>query len=386
MTDHIEQIVVVGAGLAGAKAVEALRAEGYAGGVTLVGKEPDPPYERPQLSKDLLIDDKEFALTHDAQWYADHDVTLRTATTATAIDVASSTVALADGDVLPFDRLLLATGASPRRIDIPGADTAQVLRTITDARNIKDQLTEGKHLVLVGGGWIGLELAAAARSRGAQATVLEAADLPLRNLLGQQLAEHLVEIHRRHGVDVRTDVKVERIDADGVTTTEGRIDADLVVLAVGATPDTRLAEDAGLRVDNGIVTDQHLRTSAPHVYAAGDVARAEHTVLGPLRVEHWDNAKRQGELAARNMLGGNAAYDWAPYFFTDQFELSMEYVGHAAPDDVVEIRGDLENDKFIAYWLRNDVVTAAMNVGIWDVNDQLRALVGQRFRPIETTG
>jgi 3-phenylpropionate/trans-cinnamate dioxygenase ferredoxin reductase subunit len=376
-TEDIQEIVVIGAGLAGAKAVEALRAEGYAGGLTVVGEEPDPPYERPQLSKEYLKGDKDFQLLHDAGWYADREATLLTGTGAMSLDLATATVGLTDGTERRFDRLLLATGAAPRRLGIPGAETARTLRTVEDARAIKESLTEGSRVVLVGGGWIGLEIAAAARAHGAEATVLEVADLPLQNVLGTELARHLKALHEKHGVDIRTNTEVEKIDTDGVLTAEGKVDADLVVMAVGAAPVTALAESAGLEVDNGILVDEHLRTSDPRVYAAGDVAVAHNTLFGRLRVEHWDNAIRQGKLAARTMLGRHDAYDWAPYFYTDQFEFSMEYVGHASPDDEVVVRGDLEANEFIAYWLSDGVMTAGMNVGIWDVNDRLRGMIGK---------
>jgi len=375
--ESIERIVVVGAGLAGAAAVEQLRKDGYAGALTVVGEEPDPPYERPQLSKDFLKGDKEFALRHEADWYAEHDVTLVTDVGALGIDLAEGTLSTTRGEPLPFDRLLLATGAAPRRLSIPGAESARTLRTIADARAIKEHLRPGQRVVLVGGGWIGLEIAAAAREQGAEATVLEAADLPLVGVLGPELARHLTALHEKHGVEIRTGVTVEAIEQDGVVTADGKVDADLVVMAVGAAPLTALAEAAGLDVDGGILVDEHLRTSDPRVYAAGDVATAHNTLFGRLRVEHWDNAIRQGRLAARTMRGQHATYDWAPYFYTDQFEFSMEYVGHASPDDEVVIRGDLEGNEFIAYWLDGGVMTAGMNVGIWDVNDQLRGMIGK---------
>jgi len=238
----------------------------------------------------------------------------------------------------------------------------------------------------VGGGWIGLELAAAAREGGMEVTVLEMAPLPLGQVLGETVARYLVDLHTRHGVEIRTGVTVESIETtdgrpSGVVTTDGVLPADLVVVAIGAAPVTALAEAAGLAVTEpkaggGITIDEHLRTSAPHIWAAGDVANATHTRLGPLRVEHWDNAIRQGKAVARSMLGQDVSYDWEPYFYTDQFDFGMEYVGRGSPSDDVEIRGSLESGEFIAYWLDGDTITAGMNVNIWDVNDQLRELVG----------
>lgn len=378
--DQNNGVVVVGAGLAAVSAAEALRDGGYDGPVTLVGNEPEAPYERPQLSKGFLLGKKDFSHAREASWYTDHDVTLRTGVTATGLDRERRIVTLDDGSTLAYDDLLLATGATPRVPDIPGAGGANVLRTVADARRLKALVTEGTHVVLVGGGWIGLEVAAAVTELGGRATVLEAAEQPLLGVLGPTMAAHFADLHARHGVDIRTGTEVTGIAPDAVDTAEERIAADVVVLAVGAAPETSLARAAGLEVEDrapgGIVVDEHLRTSDPHVYAAGDVALATNLRLAKIRVEHWDNAIRQGQLAAATILGQDAAYDWVPYFFTDQFELGMEYVGRADPDDEVVVRGDREAGEFIAYWLDHGKVTAAMNVGIWDVSDRLRELVG----------
>ncbi|MEP9384983.1 NAD(P)/FAD-dependent oxidoreductase [Nocardioides cheoyonin] len=383
-------IVVIGAGLAAANAVETLREEGYAGSLTVVGSEPEPPYERPQLSKEYLLGDSEFGLVHEAEWYAERDVRLLTGVTATALDREARTVTLDSGETLPYDALLLATGATPRVPDLPGIDSAYFLRTVADARRLKAALTPGARVVLVGGGWIGLEVAAAARAHDAQAVVLEAAGLPLYNVLGPDIARYLVDLHIQHGVEIRTGVKVEAIEPDGVITGDGKVAADVVVVAIGAVPETTLAQGAGLVVSNGIEVDEHLRTSDPQIYAAGDVALATSTLLGPLRVEHWDNAIRQGQLAAKAMLAGpdggkDDVYDWLPYFYTDQFEFSMEYVGRGSAADDVVVRGDQGGNEFIAYWLREGIVTAGMNVGIWDVNDKLREIVGTSPDPDELT-
>jgi 3-phenylpropionate/trans-cinnamate dioxygenase ferredoxin reductase subunit len=386
----MDDIVVVGGGLAGVTAVETLREEGYTGSIALVGAEAELPYERPQLSKEMLKGEQEFQVVHDRQWFADSDVRVLNGVTVTALDRDAGTVVLDTAETLPFEALLLATGAAPRVPDLPGAESAYLLRTVADARRLKDAITPGRRVALVGGGWIGLEVAAAARAADAEAIVLEQFDLPLANVLGPDLAGYLADLHRAHGVDLRTGVTVEAIEAGGVRTSAGLVEADVVVLAVGAVPVTGLAERAGLEVDRGIVVDEHLRTSDPRVYAAGDVALARHATLGPLRVEHWDNAIRQGRLAARSMLGQDVAYDWQPYFFTDQFEFSMEYVGRSAPEDVVVVRGDQEANEFVAYWLRTSaggppVVTAGMNVNVWDVNDRLRELIGQQVDPEDLT-
>ncbi|TQL66610.1 NAD/ferredoxin-dependent reductase-like protein [Nocardioides albertanoniae] len=380
-----ESIVVIGAGLAAASAIEALRDEGYAGRLTLVGKEPELPYERPQLSKEFLAGDKEFEPSHDEAWYAEKDVTVLTGTTATAIDLDNGSVALDTGETVPFGQLLLATGAAPKTPPIPGVETAMTLRTVDDARRLKDAVSSGTRVVTIGGGWIGLEVAASVTALGAQAVVVEAAAQPLLGALGPVLGKHVADLHARHGVEVHTETTVEAIEPGVVRTSAGEIPADIVLVAVGAAPAVDLAEAAGLEVGDGIVVDERLRTSDPRVFAAGDVALAKHTTLGPLRVEHWDNALKQGRLAARSMLGKDGVYDWQPYFFTDQFEFSMEYVGRSTPEDEAVLRGNVDGDEFIAYWQRGRTVTAGMNVGIWDVNDKLRELVGTDADPDQLT-
>ncbi|GAA1796066.1 NAD(P)/FAD-dependent oxidoreductase [Nostocoides veronense] len=381
----MSSVVVIGAGLAAAKVVEALREGDFDGSITLVGAEDHPPYERPGLSKDYLAGTKsaDTLRVHEPQWYAAHDIEMRYADPATAIDRQAQRVTLASGEELAYDWLVLATGAQPRLLDLPGADLDGVvtLRSIEDSTRLRAALTRQARLVIIGGGWIGLEVAAAARNAGCEVTVLERESLPLYAVLGPTMSGYFADLHRKHGVDLRTEVRVESIEgADGqitgVRTSEGTIPADLVLVGVGAIPDTELAQAAGLDVDRGVVTDEHLRTSDQHILAAGDVARARHTSLGELRVEHWDNAIRQGKLAAYTILGRDESFDWQPYFFTDQYDLGMEYVGHAGADDQAIVRGDLESGAFIVFWVRDGVVRAAMNVNIWDVNDDLRAIVG----------
>ena len=386
----MSSVVVIGAGLAAAKVVEALREGDFDGSITLVGAEDHPPYERPGLSKDYLAGTKsaDTLRVHEPQWYAAHDIEMRYADPATAIDRQAQRVTLASGEELAYDWLVLATGAQPRLLDLPGADLDGVvtLRSIEDSTRLRAALTHQARLVIIGGGWIGLEVAAAARNAGCEVTVLERESLPLYAVLGPTMSGYFADLHRKHGVDLRTEVRVESIEgADGqitgVRTSEGTIPADLVLVGVGAIPDTELAQAAGLDVDRGVVTDEHLRTSDQHILAAGDVARARHTSLGELRVEHWDNAIRQGKLAAYTILGRDESYDWQPYFFTDQYDLGMEYVGHAGADDQAIVRGDLESGAFIVFWVRDGVVRAAMNVNIWDVNDDLRKIVGTDVAP-----
>ncbi len=384
--DEPRSIVIVGGGLAAVHAVESLRDYEYDGRLTVVARERHLPYERPPLSKEYLKGDKprEEIHPHDASWYRDHDVQLKLGTSALELRPDSATVVLDDGSSLGYDRLLLATGASPRTLQVPGIGRAQSLRTIEDSDRIKAAFVEGQRLAIIGGGWIGLEVAAAARQAGMEVVVLEAGGRPLGHILGPVVADHVAAVHARNGVEIRTGVSVTEVTDDAVLTEDGDVAADVVLLAVGASPTSGLAESAGLEIDNGVVVDEHLRTSEARVFAAGDVANAFNTRLDQrLRVEHWDNAIRQGKLAGRTMLGVDDSYDWLPYFFTDQFDFSMEYVGRNAPDDDVVLRGDVAAGEYVAWWLRDGVVTAGMNVNVWDVNDRIRELVGKRVDPAD---
>lgn len=384
--DEPRSIVIVGGGLAAVHAVESLRDQEYAGRLTLVCREPHAPYERPPLSKGYLAgkDDRDAAFPHDAGWYRDNEVALRLGTAATDLHLDDRVVVLDSGESLGYDRLLIATGASPRTLQLPGIEKALTLRTIDDSERLRDALQEGKRLAIIGGGWIGLEVAATAHQAGMEVVVLETGGRPLGRILGPAIADHVAAVHARNGVEVRTGVQVEEVVDGGVRTADGMVAADVVLLAVGATPTTALASAAGLDVDNGILVDERLQASDPHVFAAGDVANAHNTALGQrLRVEHWDNAIRQGTLAGRTMLGVDGTYDWQPYFFTDQFDFSMEYVGRSAPDDEVVLRGDVDGGEYVAWWLRDGVVTAGMNVNVWDVNDKIREMVGTRVDPAD---
>ncbi|TQJ85262.1 NAD(P)/FAD-dependent oxidoreductase [Streptomyces sp. SLBN-31] len=390
-------LVIVGAGLAGAKAAQTLREEGFSGPVVLLGEESEHPYERPPLSKGYLLgkDERDTVYVHPPQWYADHDVDLRLGTAVAAIDPAAHEVALADGSRLSYAKLLLTTGSSPRRLPVPGADLDGVLylRRLDDSDRIKETFASASRIAVIGAGWIGLETAAAARAAGVDVTVLERGELPLLRVLGREAAQIFGDLHTDHGVDLRCGVQVAEITgdggrADGVLLTDGtRIEADAVVVGIGITPNTGLAEAAGLQIDNGVRVDAHLRSSHPDIYAAGDVANAAHPLLGThIRVEHWANALNQPQTAAKAMLGQDVSYDRVPYFFTDQYDLGMEYTGYVEPGgyDQVVFRGRSDTREFIAFWLSEDRVLAGMNVNVWDVTDPIRALVTSG-RAVDTT-
>ncbi len=379
-----ERVVIVGGGLAGAKAAVALKHGGFEGSLTIVGEESHPPYERPPLSKEYLqgkssADDM---LVVPASWYGEHHVTRIEGVEAKRIDRHAKQVRLADGEDVPYDELIIATGATPRRLDIPGKDSALTLRRLEDSDALKAAYGTASKVVIIGGGWIGLETAAAARAAGADTVVLERESLPLQHVLGDELANYFAEHQRHNGVDLRTSTEVGSITGSGpfVVHTDGDdFAADVVVMGVGAAPRSGIAEDAGLEVDNGVVVDEMFRTSDRAIYAIGDVANAHNSTRGEsLRVEHWDNAIRQGEAVAKVILGEAVKYDWQPYFFSDQFDLGMEYVGRSSADDEVVIRGDKASGEFIAFWVARGRLTAAMNVNVWDVNDDLRALVERR--------
>ncbi len=377
MTAH----VIVGGGLAGAKAAEALRGQGYDGELVLVADEPHRPYERPPLSKGYLAGkaSRDEVFVHPESWYREHDVDLRLGSAAVAVDRDERCVRLADGERLRFAKLLLATGSSPRTLPVPGADSALYLRRVEDADAIKSTFGAGRGLVVVGGGWIGLEVAAAARQAGCEVTVIEAAELPLLRVLGPELATVFANLHRANGVRLQLGATLTQISPTGVTLADGTsVDADAVVVGVGITPNTSLASEAGLDVDNGVLVDASLRSSDPDIFAAGDVANALHPLLGKhIRVEHWANALNQPAVAAAAMLGGNDVYDELPYFYTDQFDLGMEYIGHVDPGgyDRVVLRGDTAGGEFIAFWLRAGKLLAGMNVNVWDVVDPIKAII-----------
>jgi NADPH-dependent 2,4-dienoyl-CoA reductase/sulfur reductase-like enzyme len=389
--------VIVGAGLAGAKAVEALRELGFDGRLTLIGDEEHLPYERPPLSKGYLAgnDSRESFIVHDAGWYDDHDVTLVLGRTTTAVDPDAHEVTLVDGNTHRYDKLLLATGSRARQLPLPGAGSlgVQTLRNVEDSDRISQALDRGGRLAVVGGGWIGMEVAANARDRGAEVTVIEAADVPLGLVLGLELAQVFLDLHREHGVTFHLGAQVSELTSleskvTGVRLGDGTlVEADAVLVGIGAQPNIELAEAAGLDVDNGVLVDAALQSSNPDILAVGDIANHEHPVLGRrVRVEHWANALNQPSAAAATMLGTPTAYTELPYFFTDQYDLGMEYVGHAPPGSYARVvtRGNLRGREFIAFWLDgSDHVLAGMNVNVWDVVDDVKTLI-LSGRPVDT--
>ncbi|MFE1247291.1 NAD(P)/FAD-dependent oxidoreductase [Streptomyces sp. NPDC058735] len=403
MVDADQTFVIVGGGLAGAKAAETLRAEGFTGRVILICDERDHPYERPPLSKGYLLGkaERDSVFVHEPAWYAAHDIELHLGQTVDAIDRAARTVRFGeDGTVVRYDKLLLATGAEPRRLDVPGTDLAGVhhLRRLSHAERLKQVLThlgrDNGHLVIAGAGWIGLEVAAAAREYGAEVTVVEPEATPLHAVLGPELGQLFAELHREHGVRFHFGVRLtEIVGQDGVVLAARTDDGEEhpahdVLAAIGAAPRTHLAETAGLEIADrahggGIVVDARLRTSDPDVYAAGDVVSFPHPLFGTrLRVEHWANALNGGPAAARSMLEQDVTYDRVPYFFSDQYDLGMEYSGWAPPGsyDQVVIRGDAGKREFIAFWVKEGRVLAGMNVNVWDVTAKIQHLIRSRAR------
>ncbi|MFI6639848.1 NAD(P)/FAD-dependent oxidoreductase [Streptomyces sp. NPDC050504] len=397
MVDGDRTFVIVGGGLAGAKAAETLRAEGFTGRVILIGDEREHPYERPPLSKGFLTgkEERDSVYVHEPAWYARSDVELHLGQTVTHIDREARTVRLGDSTLVHYDKLLLATGAEPRRLDIPGTDLVGVhhLRRLAHADRLRQVLSalgrDNGHLVIAGAGWIGLEVAAAARGYGAEVTVVEPEATPLHGVLGPELGQVFADVHAEHGVRFHFGARLTEITGhDGMVlaalTDDGEEHpAHDVLAAIGAAPRTALAEAAGLAIADwadggGVAVDASLRTSDPHIYAAGDVAAADHPLLGTrLRVEHWANALNGGPAAARAMLGRDVTYDRVPYFFSDQYDLGLEYSGWAPPGsyDQVVIRGDVGRREFIAFWLAEGRVLAGMNVNVWDVTERIQHVI-----------
>ncbi|MFJ8763882.1 NAD(P)/FAD-dependent oxidoreductase [Streptomyces clavifer] len=405
MVDANRTFVIVGGGLAGAKAAETLRAEGFTGRVILIGDERDHPYERPPLSKGYLSgkDERDTVFVHETAWYAGADIELHLGQVVTSIDREGRSVQLGDNTVVHYDKLLLATGAEPRRLDIPGTDLVGVhhLRRLAHSDRLRNVLAalgrDNGHLVIAGGGWIGLEVAAAARGYGAEVTVVEPSATPLHHVIGPELGQIFTDLHTAHGVRFHFGARLTEITGEDGLVLAARTDdgeehpAHDVLAAIGAAPRTALAEAAGLDMADrahggGVAVDASLRTSDPHIFAAGDIAAVDHPLLGTrLRVEHWANALNSGPAAARAMLGQEVSYDRVPYFFSDQYDLGLEYSGWAPPGsyDQVVIRGDAGKREFVAFWLKDRRILAGMNVNVWDVTETVQDLIrsGRQIDP-----
>jgi NADPH-dependent 2,4-dienoyl-CoA reductase/sulfur reductase-like enzyme len=393
----VTTFVIVGGGLAGAKAAETLRAEGFDGEVVLFCAEPERPYERPPLSKGYLLgkENRDSVFVHSADWYAEHNVDLRTGVTVAMIDPAAHLVTF-DGGTIGYDKLLLTTGASARRVDVPGTGLGNVfyLRTLPESEALRAAFTPQARVVIVGAGWIGLEAAAAARTAGASVTVVEPQPTALYGVLGPELGGKFTDLHRSHGVKFCFETSAAEFLAAGpgssqvgsVMTTGGEeLPADVVVIGIGVAPNEGLARSAGLEVKNGVVTDSGLRTSDPDIYAAGDVASSYHPLLGRyLRMDHWSNALNGGKAAAKSMLGQPVEYNRVPYFYSDQYDLGMECAGLPAPGmyDQVVYRGDSDTLEFIAFWLKDGKLVAGMNVNVWDVSDDIQTLI-RSAKPVD---
>jgi 3-phenylpropionate/trans-cinnamate dioxygenase ferredoxin reductase component len=386
--DMSQVFTIAGASLAGAKAAETLRAEGFDGRIVLCGSESERPYERPELSKKYLRGEfeRERLYVHPEAFYADQEIELRTSTRVARIHAGASELELEGGERLSYDRLLITTGAGPRRLSLPGEelDGVRYLRTIGDSDALRQAFAGSASVVVVGAGWIGCEVAASARELGLEVTVIEPQELPLERVLGPGMGAFYRDVHADHGVRMLLGTGVEAFEGSGgverVRTSDGNtIDCELVVVGIGVQPRTALAQEAGLAVQNGILVDERLETSAPGIYAAGDVANQQHPLLGErVRVEHWANALNQGPAAARSMLGSDVPYERLPYFYSDQYDVGMEYTGLARPDDELLIRGDLAARELVAFWLREGRVIAGMNVNVWDVVEPIQALIRSR--------
>jgi len=387
-----QTFVIAGASLAGAKAAETLRAEGFEGRVVLVGEEPVRPYERPPLSKAYLRGEVGFAAAavHAEGFYESSDIELLTSTTVRHLDPVGMSVTLDPGGDLAYDGLLLSTGATPRTLSVPGADLAGIhyLRSLSSCDSLRAALGQASRLVVVGGGWIGSEVAASARQMGTEVALVETASVPLERVLGTEVGAMFRDLHSDHGVELHLGVGVEGFRGQGsaeeVVLADGTaVAGDLFVVGVGVTPRTELVRDVGVKLDNGIVVDEYLSTEVPGIWAAGDVANAFHPLLGVhIRLEHWSAALNQGPAAAQNMLGHRVAYQKVPYFFSDQYDLGMEYSGFATHWDDVVYRGSKEDREVIVFWLDQGRVVAGMNVNVWDVAGDIAALVEAK-KPVD---
>jgi 3-phenylpropionate/trans-cinnamate dioxygenase ferredoxin reductase subunit len=383
--DKQSTLLIVGASLAGAKAAEAARSRGFEGRVILVGAESHLPYERPPLSKSILRgeDAADSSRVHGEGFYAEKNIELISGVQVTGLDAAGHRAELSNGERISYDALILATGSEPRRLELPGAQLGGVhyLRTVDDAVQLSAAIKAAGRVAVIGAGWIGSEVAASAKQMGADVVVVEPQAVPLQRVLGTEIGSMFSKLHLDNGVALHLGIGISELrggaSVEQVVLSDGRVEAaDLVVVGIGVQPRVELASAAGLKVDNGVVVDENLQASAPGIFAAGDIANAWHPhYQRHLRVEHWANALNQGGDAGANATGEPEAYSRLPYFFSDQYDVGLEYVGYASPDDQVLIRGDFAGREFIALWHQNGVVSAAMNVNVWDVVEDLRAVI-----------
>ncbi len=391
-----DPIVIIGGGLTAARAIEAIRETDQETPIVLVGREDRLPYERPPLSKAVLMgnDPEESAFTHPQEWYDNHHVELRLGISVDKLDTSAKTVGLSDGSELTWDRVLLATGSGVRKLKVPGSDLTDVfyLRSMPDSAAIKARLVAGSNIVIVGAGWIGLEVAAAARENGAEVTIVEPQAAPLLGVVGEQIGTWFADLHRGHGVTFRFGDGVESLEGDedgkvtAVLTSSGdRLEADTVIIGVGIFPNDRLAKDAGIHVDNGVVVDEALKSATPGVFAAGDVANWYNPTLDArLRVEHWANAHDGGYAAGQSIAGQEVRYGPIPFFFSDQYDMGLEYAGYVprGTDTEVFLRGDPSSNEFMAFWVVPEGdghrVLAGMHVNVWDTMDAVQDLVRNR--------
>lgn len=387
------RIVMIGAGQAAAVAARTLRRRGFDGAIEIVGSEAHRPYQRPPLSKEFLADGSSeglYLLPED--WCEANNVRLRLGQPAQRIDTSAGAVELADGTLLPADSVLIATGGSPRRLAAHGdgmdSERIHYLRTLDDALRLREHLRPGTRVIVIGAGFVGAEVAATARGKGAAITLIEAQEVPLRLLLGRKVGAACAELHRAHGIELRLGAPVESVSPTSagiaVMTRDERIEGDLLVVGIGIEPNADVAARSGITTGNGVVVDEYCRTSSPNVYAAGDVANHYHPVYGTrVRVEHFDNASRQAAAAAASMLGRDTPYDQPHWFWSDQYDVSMQYAGHAPEWDEVVVRGSLEHLDFCAFYLRGGTVRAAFGIDRGSDVALARELIAQR-RVIET--
>jgi 3-phenylpropionate/trans-cinnamate dioxygenase ferredoxin reductase subunit len=385
--------VIVGGGLAGGSAAATLRQDGFDGRVVLVGSEREEPYNRPPLSKEYLRGeaDEDTLRVNEHSLYRDQEIELRLGVPVATIEAGTREIVLEGGERIAFDAALLATGSEPRALSLPGAELAGVhyLRTHPDSDSLAASLAKATRVVVIGGGWIGCEVAASARQLGVEVTLVSPTRLLLEKMLGGKLGAFYRDVHHDHGVDLRMENAVTAIEGSGklvrVALADGEtVECDLVVAGIGVTPRIELAQAAGIEVDNGVLVDGHLQSSEPAIFAAGDIANFPHPLYGDrrMRIEHWANAGDQGPFAARAMLGSNDVWQRVPYFFSDQYDVGMEFAGDLAEAERIIVRGDMATREFIAFWLAGDRLVAGMNVNVWDVSEPIQTLISQRT-PVE---